>query len=109
MAAKLTTETVAAREAIIENLSVLRNRLSEQGFEISAFQVDVSGGQTDSNSQGKPSHWTFDQGEQSGFGHESQRDNSRRNSILGASESQSETTGTTTANWYSGTSIDVHA
>ena len=109
MAAKLTTETVAAREAIIENLSVLRNRLSEQGFEISAFQVDVSGGQTDSNSQGKPSHWTFDQGEQSGFGHESHRDNSRRNSILGASESQSETTGTTTVNWYSGTSIDVHA
>lgn len=42
MTAKLTTESVAARDVILESLPVLRGRLAEQGFEISQFQVDVA-------------------------------------------------------------------
>ena len=41
MTARLQTETTAARDAIVENLPVLRDRLSEQGIEIEKFQVEV--------------------------------------------------------------------
>ena len=47
MTAKLTTETGAARDAILESLPVLRTRLAEQGFEISSFQVEVADNQSD--------------------------------------------------------------
>ncbi len=60
MSARLQTETSAARDVILENLPVLKDRLSEQGIEVEKFQVDVSGGNADlaggsnlaSNSQG---------------------------------------------------------
>lgn len=42
MTAKLTTESSAAREVILESLPILRGRLAEQGFEISQFQVEVA-------------------------------------------------------------------
>ncbi len=42
MTAKLSTETAAARDAILESLPVLRSRLAEQGFEVSQFQVEVA-------------------------------------------------------------------
>ncbi len=42
MTAKLSTESEAARDAIVESLPVLRGRLAEQGFEISSFQVEVA-------------------------------------------------------------------
>lgn len=48
MTARLQTETSSARDAIVESLPVLRERLSEQGIEIEKFQVDV--GQQDSQS-----------------------------------------------------------
>lgn len=47
MTAKLTTESGAARDAIMESLPVLRKRLAEQGFEISSFQVEVADTQSD--------------------------------------------------------------
>ncbi len=47
MAAKLTTESGAARDAILESLPVLRKRLAEQGFDISSFQVEVADNQSD--------------------------------------------------------------
>ncbi len=52
MTAKLTTETAAARDVILESLPVLRGRLAEQGFEISQFQVEVADNQTDAASSG---------------------------------------------------------
>lgn len=42
MTAKLSTESEAARDAIVESLPILRGRLAEQGFEISSFQVEVA-------------------------------------------------------------------
>lgn len=42
MSAKLQTESSAARDAILENLPVLRERLAEQGVDVSHFQVDVA-------------------------------------------------------------------
>jgi len=50
MTAKLTTESTAARDAILESLPVLRGRLSEQGFEIASFQVEVADNHADTTS-----------------------------------------------------------
>lgn len=47
MTAKLTTESGAARDAILESLPVLRTRLAEQGFEIGSFQVEVADNQSE--------------------------------------------------------------
>ena len=41
MTARLQTETTAARDVIIDNLPVLRDRLSEHGIEVEKFQVEV--------------------------------------------------------------------
>ena len=49
MTAKLTTETSAARDAILESLPVLRGRLAEQGYEVSQFQVEVADNNADAN------------------------------------------------------------
>ncbi len=40
--ASLATESEAARAVITENLPVLRNRLAEQGFEVSQLQVELA-------------------------------------------------------------------
>ncbi|MCC6512154.1 MAG: flagellar hook-length control protein FliK [Pirellulaceae bacterium] len=42
MSARLQTESSAARDVILENLPVLRERLSEQGIEVDKFQVEVA-------------------------------------------------------------------
>lgn len=47
MTAKLSTESAAAREVILESLPVLRGRLAEQGFEIASFQVEVADNNAD--------------------------------------------------------------
>lgn len=52
MAARLTTETAAARDVILESLPVLRGRLAEQGFEVSQFQVDVADNSGDASLAG---------------------------------------------------------
>lgn len=49
MTAKLTTESSAARDAILESLPVLRGRLAEQGYEVSQFQVEVADNNADAN------------------------------------------------------------
>lgn len=109
MAAKLTTETVAAKEAIIENLAVLRSRLSEQGFEISTFQVDVGGGQTDANSQGRAGQWAFSQGEQSGFGKRYSGNGQGRNPLPQADTATRENVPQSVVDLFTDQSIDVHA
>lgn len=43
MTARLHTETAGARDAILENLPVLRERLAEQGIEVESFHVEVTG------------------------------------------------------------------
>jgi flagellar hook-length control protein FliK len=48
MSARLQTETSAAREVLLENLPVLRERLQEQGVSIERFQVDVANDQAGS-------------------------------------------------------------
>ncbi len=48
--ARLTAETPAARDAILENLPALRTRLADQGFEISQFQVEVGNNGSDAAS-----------------------------------------------------------
>lgn len=42
LAAKLSTETTAARDAIMADLPALRQRLADQGFDVTKFQVDVT-------------------------------------------------------------------
>ncbi len=42
MSAKLTTESQAAREVIMESLPQLRTRLAEQGYDVVQFTVDVA-------------------------------------------------------------------
>lgn len=50
MVAQLTTESVAAREVIMESLPQLRSRLVEQGFEVMQITVEVA----DQNAFGSP-------------------------------------------------------
>jgi flagellar hook-length control protein FliK len=67
MTAKLRTESTAARDAILENLPVLRERLAEQGIEVESFQVEVASDRqtsTDGQSQSQAQN-AFD-GEASG-------------------------------------------
>lgn len=62
MTAKLTTETGAARDAILESLPILKNRLAEQGFEISQFQVEVANNdQADASLGGNADEQAYDQ------------------------------------------------
>ncbi len=62
MTAKLTTETGAARDAILESLPILKNRLAEQGFEISQFLVEVANNdQADASLGGNAGEQAFDQ------------------------------------------------
>jgi flagellar hook-length control protein FliK len=42
MSAKLTAQSQAAREAILESLPQLKSRLAAQGFEVSSFAVEVT-------------------------------------------------------------------
>jgi flagellar hook-length control protein FliK len=67
MSAKLSTETAAARDAILEGLPALRTRLAEQGFDISQFQVEVAQGRGDTTTTGGHSHQErgFEQSDQS--------------------------------------------
>lgn len=60
MTAKLTTETSAARDAILESLPVLRGRLAEQGFQISSFHVEVADNNADAASGNGNPQGAFD-------------------------------------------------
>lgn len=61
MTAKLTTESSAARDVILESLPVLRGRLAEQGFEISSFQVEVADNNADPTSGNGNPQAAYDQ------------------------------------------------
>ncbi len=50
MSAHMQTESVAAREVILESLPQLRQRLSEQGFDVQQIQVELAGPQSDNAS-----------------------------------------------------------
>jgi flagellar hook-length control protein FliK len=47
LSAKMTTETNAARDAILQDLPVLRQRLADQGYDVTKFQVEVAGSGAD--------------------------------------------------------------
>jgi flagellar hook-length control protein FliK len=49
MSAQLTTETEEARDIILKELPVLKQRLAEQGYDVTKFQVEVAGQGTETN------------------------------------------------------------
>ncbi len=49
LSARLSTETTAARDAIMQDLPALRQRLADQGFDVTKFQVDVAGNGADAS------------------------------------------------------------
>jgi flagellar hook-length control protein FliK len=49
LSARLSTETTAARDAIMQDLPALRQRLADQGFDVSKFQVNVAGNGADAS------------------------------------------------------------
>ncbi len=103
MTAKLSTETAAAREVILENLPALRSRLAEQGFEVSQFQVEVAGGGADTllgNGHGQ----TESQSQDSYRTPPSYR--APRPASVGAATTISNST--LPPGWFSGASIDLH-
>jgi flagellar hook-length control protein FliK len=108
LAAKLSTETAAAREIILESLPALRGRLVEQGFEVSQFQVEVANNGSDaslgnsSNSNDQRSGSTADAGSRDGYRahYRTQRQNSVKPAEL-------EPSARPNAGWFSATSIDL--
>jgi len=70
MFARMEVQNTVARDALLNNVQTLRDRLAEQGMKIESFEVQVSteAGGTDSNGGGLSQN--------SGFGADSQRDNS---------------------------------
>ena len=105
MAAKVTTETQAAREAILEGLPTLRSRLAEQGYDISSFQVELTENGADASFARDLNHGdtSQDQGRSSQPTTEYQARDALRASRL---ESRSQVT-TPTEHWRSPTGIDV--
>ncbi|MCA9133190.1 MAG: flagellar hook-length control protein FliK, partial [Planctomycetales bacterium] len=71
MTAKLSTESAAARDAILDSLPVLRGRLADQGFEIANFQVEVADNNADAANSGNQQETPFGQPGQSGSGQRS--------------------------------------
>ncbi|MEO8270647.1 MAG: flagellar hook-length control protein FliK [Aureliella sp.] len=74
MTAKLSTETSAARDAILESLPVLRGRLAEQGFQISSFHVEVASNNADVASGNGNPQGSFDQSSGGDGGNQASRD-----------------------------------
>ncbi len=60
MSARVEAETAAAKSVLLENLPLLRERLTEQGIKVDRFDVDVS-----DHSQGGPSERPDDNGRSS--------------------------------------------
>lgn len=107
LAAKLTTETVAAREAILESLPVLRSRLAEQGFDVSQFQVDVAENQGDSAFPGNQGQETF---RHQNPDHARPRVDYRQNSVTDRNQSEAEQNSLTEPmSWHTAAGIDIHA
>ncbi len=105
MAAKLTTENAAAREAILENLPMLRGRLAEQGFDISSFQVELA----DSNSDAA----TGQQQPATDSDNQPFRRHSRSTPDtfvgVGAADDGGEAAGGPVLSWFAGSGVDIQA
>ncbi len=112
MTAKLTTETSAARDAIIESLPVLKNRLAEQGFEISQFLVDVAtNDNADATFGDKAQEHAYDRDayrqSQQGFDNDSRRTARANVNQVGAARLSQ--MGSDLSSWQPSDGIDVHA
>ncbi|RMF41948.1 MAG: flagellar hook-length control protein FliK [Planctomycetota bacterium] len=106
--ARLTAETSAARDAILENLPALRTRLADQGFEISQFQVDVGNNGSDAaTGDGRPpqSDTAFGGSDHQPHG----RGQGNHLGMRAAADHEVDTTGQQTSVVYAGLGIDVHA
>ncbi len=108
LSARLSTETTAARDAIMQDLPALRQRLADQGFDVTKFQVDVAGNGADAS---------FAQtGGQSQFGQSEDRSSSGQTDYRRVSAMQESRAATTrqivpgtTLTWQSNTGIDLQA
>ncbi len=112
LSARLSTETEAAREIIMESLPVLRKRLAEQGIEVTQMHVDVSDSSSDSSLAGSGGDGSAQ--EQPAERKAQQRAAQLRQAVTARSApiAQSPTvtsTPSTPQGWVAATSIDVHA
>ena len=118
MSAKLTTESQAAREVIMESLPQLRTRLAEQGYEVVQFTVDVASDSATTDNQSGTGQGTGQsgagQGGQSGGSSESSSrslpgtDLRRSNYLRRQIDAASQVARPTVAS-FSSRSIDVQA
>ena len=108
LSARLSTETTAARDAIMQDLPALRQRLADQGFDVTKFQVDVAGNGADAS---------FAQTNgQSQFGQSDNRSNGAQTDyrrVAAMRESRAaitrQSTTSTNSNWQVGAGIDLQA
>jgi len=113
LSARLSTETTAARDAIMQDLPALRQRLADQGFDVTKFQVDVAGNGSDASfaqSDGQS------QNGQSQFGQSDNRSSGAQTDyrrVAANRESRAATTrqlaSVTNLNWQSNAGIDLQA
>jgi flagellar hook-length control protein FliK len=64
MTAKVETETAAARQALLDNLPTLRDRLAEQNVRIERFDVDVRHDSSGEQANSGPQQRQFQQQQQ---------------------------------------------
>jgi flagellar hook-length control protein FliK len=108
LSARLSTETAAARDAIMKDLPALRQRLADQGFDVTKFQVDVAGNGADASfaqSNGQPQ---FGQSENRPSGAQTDYRRMAANREARAAMTRQSTPATSPI-WHNGTSIDLHA
>ncbi len=108
LSARLSTETAAARDAIMQDLPALRQRLADQGFDVTKFQVDVAGNGADASFAQSNGQSQFGQSENRPSGTHTDY---RR--IAANREARSATTRhlspATNLTWQSGAGIDLQA
>ena len=111
MSAKLLTETPAARDAIMADLPVLRQRLADQGFDVTKFQVDVTENGADSTFAQTDGQNTSGQSNSGSYGERSTASqiDYRRVAANRAAQLAFAKQTPTTYPTLSGSGIDVHA
>ncbi|QDV27124.1 flagellar hook-length control protein FliK [Aureliella helgolandensis] len=110
MTAKLTTESAASRDVILEGLPVLRQRLAEQGFDISQFQVEVADNESNQALGPHSDGQSFtDQNEHQSRQGQLQATAAWRSSSSPILADGSSGDAATSLSWQSTTGIDFHA
>ena len=108
LSARLSTETTAARDAIMQDLPALRQRLADQGFDVTKFQVEVAGNGADASFAQSNGQSQFGQSENRSSG--AQTDYRR---VAAMRESRAAITRqmatATNSNWQPGSGIDLQA